>query len=44
MKFAENVFVAMEEPVSGCPEKACRPVTARFILPEHSARKVRLKV
>lgn len=44
LKFAETVFAAMEEPVTGCPEKARRPVTARSILPELSARKVRLKV
>lgn len=42
LKFAETAFVAMEEHVTGCPEKPCRPVTARFILPELSARKVSL--
>lgn len=35
-------FVAMEEPAASCPEEPHRPVTARFILLELSARKVRL--
>lgn len=44
LKFAEKAFVAMGGPVTGCPEKLCLPVTARYISLELSVREVSLDV